>query len=312
MLRPMLSPFETRLSSFGREIHFHAPGLKRYATEEFAPEHPERFAAVSLTGSKCALQCDHCKSSVLEGMRAIPDGQDFFDVAQALAARGNRGLLVSGGMSVDGKVPHLAHIREIARVKRELGQQVIVHTGLVDEEEARQLREAGIDGAFIDVIGADETIREVYHLKKKRVEDFERALSALVSAGLTVVPHIVLGLHHGRMLGEENALEIVSRHSVSALILVILTPIFSTPMRDAVPPEPEVVGGFFERARLELPTTPVYLGCARPGGPHKARTDRFAVDMGLNGIAFPAEGVVAHARSRGLEPKFHEACCSIH
>lgn len=305
-------PFAERLRSFGRRIDFHAPGLKRYATEELEQTTPDRFTAVSLTGSKCALQCDHCKSSVLDGMRAIPRGQSLFEVAQSLAARGGRGLLVSGGMSADGRVPHLEHIESIARVKRELGQKVILHTGLVDDAAARAMKQAGVDGAFIDVIGSDDTIREVYHLKKKTVADFESSLDALCRAGLDVVPHIVLGLHYGRMRGEDEALEIVARHPVSALILVILMPILSTPMRGAEPPSPEAVGAFFGRARLRLPSTPVYLGCARPGGLHKQKTDRLAVDMGLNGIAYPAEGVVGYARERGLEPSFHEACCSIH
>jgi lipoyl synthase len=307
-----LTPFSVRLEHFGRRIDFHAPGLKRYATEELEQTTPDRFTAVSLTGSKCALQCDHCKSSVLEGMRAIPSGQSLFELAQGLAARGGRGLLVSGGMSVEGRVPHLDHLEDIVRVKRELGQKVILHTGLVDRESARAMKAAGVDGAFIDIIGADETIHQVYHLKKKHVADFEDSLAALCEAGLTVVPHIVLGLHYGKMLGEENALEIVARYSVSALILVILMPILSTPMREIEPPPAEEVGGFFARARLRLPATPVYLGCARPGGAHKRMTDRLAVDMGLNGIAYPAEGIVAHARGRGLEPTFHETCCSIH
>jgi uncharacterized radical SAM superfamily protein len=60
-----------------------------------------------------------------------------------------------------------------------------------------------------------------------------------------------------------------------------------------------------------LPETPVMLGCARPLGKIKADIDRAAVDAGLNGIAFPAEGVVAYARERGLRPKFVDACCGV-
>jgi len=36
-----------------------------------------------------------------------------------------------------------------------------------------------------------------------------------------------------------------------------------------------------------------------------------AIDHGLNGIAYPAEGMVAYARQRGLEPSFYEYCCSL-
>ena len=305
-------PFETRLRNFGRRIDFHAPGLKRYATEEFEQANPERFTAVSLTGARCSLQCEHCKASVLQSMRAIPEGGSLFDFAQRLAVGGARGLLVSGGMSADGRVPHGEHLEAIARVRRELGQKVFLHTGLVDVETAQAMKRAGVNGALIDIVGSDETIHRVYHLKRKRVADFEASLAALCEAGLMVMPHIVLGLHYGRMLGEDNALEIVARYPVSTLVLVVLTPIFSTPMRDVEPPTPDEVGRFFGRARLRLPSTPIYLGCARPGGSHKRATDRLAVDMGLNGIAYPAEGVVAYAEHRGLKPAFHEACCSIH
>ena len=39
--------------------------------------------------------------------------------------------------------------------------------------------------------------------------------------------------------------------------------------------------------------------------------DRAAVDHGLNGIAYPADGIVEYARSSGLEPDFYEYCCSL-
>ena len=35
------------------------------------------------------------------------------------------------------------------------------------------------------------------------------------------------------------------------------------------------------------------------------------IDHGLNGIAYPADGAIAYARSRGLEPKLYEYCCSL-
>ena len=60
-----------------------------------------------------------------------------------------------------------------------------------------------------------------------------------------------------------------------------------------------------------MPTTPVMLGCARPLGALKVEIDRLAVDAGLNGIAYPAEGIVAYARDRGLEPTFVNACCGV-
>jgi uncharacterized radical SAM superfamily protein len=41
------------------------------------------------------------------------------------------------------------------------------------------------------------------------------------------------------------------------------------------------------------------------------KIDRAAVDAGLNGIAYPAEGVVDYARKKGLTPEFVNACCGV-
>ena len=57
--------------------------------------------------------------------------------------------------------------------------------------------------------------------------------------------------------------------------------------------------------------TPVMLGCARPLGKTKIDIDRAAVDAGLNGIAYPAEGIIAYARERGYTPKCVDACCGV-
>ena len=90
------------------------------------------------------------------------------------------------------------------------------------------MESAGIDTAMMDVIGAQETITDVYHLDRP-VEDFEATLSALCSTSMEVVPHIVIGLHYGRILGEQAALDIVSRHSIKSLVLVVIMPFYARP-----------------------------------------------------------------------------------
>ena len=104
---------------------------------------------------------------------------------------------------------------------------------------------------------------------------------------------------------------IVSRHRPKLLVVVILMPLTGTAMRAVLPPPVEEIGRFFETARAALPRTPIMLGCARPIGPVKAEIDRRALEAGLDGIAFPAEGIVALARARGLMPRFHDACCGV-
>ena len=88
------------------------------------------------------------------------------------------------------------------------------------------MESAGIDSAMMDVIGAEETIRDVYHLDRP-VEDFEATLAALTATSMEVVPHIVIGLHYGRLRGEGRALEIVARHPIHALVLVVVMPFYA-------------------------------------------------------------------------------------
>jgi hypothetical protein len=89
-------------------------------------------------------------------------------------------------------VPLHEHLEDIARIRRELGLKVLIHTGLADEEVARGLAEARVDGALIDIIGSRETIGRIYHLKACP-EDFEASLSRLVEAGVRTVPHVCMG-----------------------------------------------------------------------------------------------------------------------
>jgi len=192
------------------EIHFYAPGLKRYRTSEYDGQDPGRFVSISVTGAACALQCDHCRSRVLEGMLPA-NGKGLFELARDLAGSGARGILVSGGCDRRGRVPLLPHVADLKRIRSELGMTIRVHPGLPDEETAVALGKVGVDGAMLDVIGAEETIREVYHLEVG-VEEYDAALGRLARHGVPLVPHIILGLHRGRMLGEWEALAMVSRH----------------------------------------------------------------------------------------------------
>ncbi|MDW8325717.1 MAG: hypothetical protein RMK99_04040 [Anaerolineales bacterium] len=294
-----------------REIIFHTPGLRRFKTSEYATQNVERFVSISVTGTACALACEHCKMHVLEGMTALPrfDGS-LFDLCCALAERGARGVLISGGCDRHGRVPLLHHIPDLIRVRRELGLIIRVHPGLPDEETVAGLAEVGVDGAMVDIIGDDATIREVYHLDATTAE-YEAVLERLERHRVPAVPHILIGLHYGQMRGEWKALEMIARHARRFLVLVILMPLNGTPMVAVTPPPVSQIADFFALARRTLPETPVMLGCARPLGRLKAEIDRAAVDAGLDGIAYPAEGIVAYARERGLRPRFVDACCGV-
>ena len=293
-----------------KKMTFYAPGIKRYETEEFAQKTPSHFLPFSVTGNECALGCDHCKGELLRFMRPALTPEKLIGRCQEGLKEGLKGVLISGGCNKLGQVPLERFFDAMGYLKRGLGLKVFVHSGLVDEPQARGLHKAQVDAVLLDVIGSNQTIREVYHLEAT-INDYEASLYNLSRLDVPTMPHIVLGLQYGRLEGEEKALEMVSRHRLKALVPVILTPLLGTPMEGVKPPSLMDVQNFFTEAKSRLPQTPIILGCARPMGQYKQEVDRLAVEAGLDGIAFPSEGIVSYAMSKGKEVSFVESCCGF-
>lgn len=293
----------------GRKIRFYAPGFVHYETPYFSSS-PHAFPSITVTGRRCALGCEHCQGRILETMIPATTPKRLIGVCRKIKERGGVGCLISGGCLPDGSVPLDDFVDAMAEVKRSLGLTVVVHTGLIKEATARRLRGAGIDAALIDVIGSDETIREVYRLDA-RVGDYDRSLRALYEAGIPTVPHVLVGLYYGRLKGELRSLEMIAKYRPAAVIVIALIPIEGTPMGRVEPPSPEDVSRVLVAARFMMPgETPIVLGCARPRGEHRARTDRLAVRGGVNAIAFPSVEAIRLAEEMGLETSFSPLCCS--
>jgi uncharacterized radical SAM superfamily protein len=294
-----------------RRINFYTPTFKAYATSELAGCGKSAWPAVSITGGECKLACDHCKAKILEPMIPARTPDALWRVVNEQIESGAQGMLLTGGSNHRDEVEYDAFYPVIRRIKDVFPEfRIAMHTALVDRDIAQRMEASGIDAAMMDVIGAQDTISQVYHLKRG-VDDFERSLEHLTQTSLKVVPHIVIGLHYGRMLGEWRALEIVARHRPDALVLVVVMPFYAPANRPFVTPDACQVGRFFMDAREALPDIPLLLGCARPAGGVKAQLDSYAVMAGLNGIAHPADGMVELAVRLGREVRVTPACCSI-
>ncbi len=295
----------------GRAIRFSTPTFKSYSSCELSGCGKNSFPAFSVSAAGCALMCDHCQAKILEPMiPATSPGMLERKVREMVASQDLGGFLLSGGSNRSNEIRYERYYPALERLKREFPRlRIAIHSALLDESRARAMESAGVDTVMMDVIGAGETIREVYHLDRP-VEDFEATLAALCATRMEVVPHIVIGLHYGRILGEPRALDIVSRHRVHSLVLVVIMPFYAKPGTFATPGTGDV-GRIFIEARRRIPDREVLLGCARPPGMHRRVTDAYAVMAGLDGIAFPADGALAVAEAIGRPAAQEHACCSI-
>lgn len=299
---------EASWHNFGKRIRFYAPSFLRYENRFYnAPS--LAFSSISITGNTCGLGCKHCQGQVLETMIPAQTPLELLATCKELYTKGCRGVLISGGCLQNGSIPFEPFIETISRIKREMGFTIIIHTGIIKIGIAKKLAQAGVDAALIDVIGSDKTIKDIYRLNIT-TKDYEDSLEALEESGMAVIPHVVVGLQYGRLLGESEALDMISRHRPNGVVVIALIPIKGTPMENSPVPEPTDIAFILAEAKLKMPKIPVALGCMRPTGKHRVLTDVMAVDAGVNGIAFPAEEAIHHAEKLGLNVSFSPFCCS--
>ena len=293
---------ETR-ANHGTELTFYLPGMIRHESLR------GRYPAISLTGSQCELQCEHCKGRLLDPMIQVTEPDDLLKTAVYLEKRGAHGLLLSGGSDREGRLPWTKYVDAIRETAETTGLFLSAHVGFPDLETCRQLKTSGVRQALLDVMGDEETASEIYHLKGLRtVRD---ALESISQSGLQLAPHIVAGLHYGRMKGEEEALQMLSRHHPAVLVVVVLTGLKGTPMAGITPPSPLEVARLIAKARLLMPHLPISLGCERPRNKEGMELEKLALRAGITRMAVWSEEAIEEASGLGLRPRFQPTCCSV-
>ncbi len=269
-----------------------------------------KYRAISITGDRCQLDCEHCKGSLLKTMPPAPDPDLLLRLGLEAAARGDFGLLVTGGCDAQGRLPWKDYLPAIRSLKARTNLTITVHSGQVDRETAAALKESGVDQALVDVIGDDATARDVYHLNDG-VSSIRKTMDSLASVGLEIVPHVLYGLYYGLERGENAALDILNEFPIKKYVVVVVVPKKGTGMAGIATPAPDRVAAFLARARLQLPDVKVSLGCAKPRGGYSRVLDVLAVKAGINSLALPSDPALEEAQTRGLEVVHKETCCSL-
>lgn len=266
------------------------------------------FPAVSMTGSRCELQCDHCRGHYLRGMTDASRPGSLPEVAADLKKAGAVGILLSGGCDRQGKLPVLDRVEEVRSV-RHLGLRVNLHTGLLEGEDAQRLVGVAADCYSVDIVQDRTAIREVLHLKVGP-EAYRETLTALFSARAgRVVPHICVGLGGEDVEGEMASIDLVSGFPIAALVLLWRLPTPGTPMRSMRNVSQD---SFLRVVRHALKTLdrPVLLGCMRPRGMFDLEVE--AVHLGVAGLASPAAETLRRLELEGYEVVRSGLCCALH
>jgi hypothetical protein len=275
--------WEVRQRNFLPHIHFY---------------YPHNTLAVSVTGTHCELNCAHCGGHYLKNMRSLDDA--------AATPSSASSCLISGGCTVDGKVPFIEHLEKLQHMKH--GRKYNMHVGLLDDTEIDALTEVA-DCVSFDFIGADATITEVLGLSRT-VEDYADCYRKLRSR-VKVIPHVCIGLHGGSIRGEYRALEMLAELGAETITFIVFMPTRGSRFADCAPPLLDETVAILSHARSLFPKLPIHLGCMRPGGRYRNELDQWAVKTGINGIVNPTPAAAALAQQMGLFVQRGEECCSL-
>ncbi len=224
------------------------------------------------------------------------------------------GILISGGFDSRGRLPLDERILpEIKEVKDKYGREIkiLMHLGFTDKEMAKSLYECGIDGTLVNVFSDRHSIEEIYNLKNCSPDMFYENIRLLKEAGLSVSPHLIIGLGESSLSGEYRSVKEIAGSGADTCVFVIAKKLSKQDRFEHPKVRPSEVIALFEYAKSIMPQIPITLGCARPHGLEFEKMEIELLRLGIDVIAFPSERTLDYAKDNNYRFHFEEQCCAF-
>ena len=270
---------------------------------------PQSTESLSATGVECNLDCAHCGGHYLQHMTPVKQLVERLEEQQGRDLS-TKSWLISGGCDVMAGV-HLPS-QDILQLLSRRGY-LNFHVGLARPEHLQKASEFA-DSVCIDMIGSNETIRQVMGLDHS-VEDYFQVFDELrETLQVPVIPHIVVGLHGGKLRGEFRLLEELSCREVEAVEFLILRPTPNTEFAQVSPPDLDDVAEVFITGRDLLPEAELGLGCMRPSGRYREAVDLLAAACDFDVLVQPTSSVrsVIGEFQDQVEVWWGDQCCALY
>lgn len=242
--------------------------------------YPEKTHVVSVTGTKCDLNCKHCNGIFLKHMFPV-DSQ-----------HNKKSVLVSGGFNHKGELPlTIEHLEKLKEYK------LNIHSGLVDEKKAKLI------GKYAEVVSFDfpasnKVIKDVYGLNKT-MNDYIKSYKLLKIHCNNIVPHLCIGLGGNEL----KAIQLLGNIGFDEIVFLVLIP---NKNFENVPIEHVV--RLVKKTKKLYPNKKISLGCMRPGGKYRRELDIKVLPY-VNKIVKPASNAVRFAAENKYKIIEKDECC---
>jgi len=302
-----------------KEIIFAVPGSKTFISDYYKNTLGS-FLNISITGEKCELNCPHCKTHLLKGMDFLTSSAMLENFIYGKLKTGKlKGFLISGGFDKNGKLPLRDYLGTLKKIKSNYPYlKIYAHAGFVDFTEAAEIKDSGIDGVLANVISSSNAIKTVYNLPHASPQDYFVTLENLKKAGNKIAPHIIIGLDHGKIESEYDAVRLVSKIGVDSLVFVVLKKLTKEINLADMKTDFLKSKGTYEKeivtlisfARNLMPDVTITFGCAKPMTNKRGQLEIDLLNVGINVIAFPASESINYVISNKIPFRFEETCCA--
>jgi biotin synthase len=245
------------------ELVFRAASVHRQYHD---PQDIQRCVLLSIKTGGCPEDCRYCSQSARYQTRveATPllDVEEVVTKArQARELGATRFCMGAAWRGVkDGQA--FDQVLEMVRAVRSMGMEACVTLGMLTEEQAQRLKEAGLTAYNHNL----DTSRAFYGnvVQTRTYDDRLRTIAAVQKAGIAVCCGGILGMGESvedrlNLLAELAALEVPPE----SIPINCLVPIRGTPLGDAAPVEPLELVRLIATTRIAFPKARVRLSAGR-------------------------------------------------
>src|SRR6516162_1419971 len=234
--------------------------------EQHDPADVQRCALLSIKTGGCPEDCGYCSQSAhfrtgvkAEPLMSVEEVRARAERARALGA--TRFCMGAAWREVkDG--PQFESVLEMVRVVRGLGMEACVTLGMLDDEQARRLAEAGLTAYNHNL----DTSRRHYPnvITTRTYDDRLETLRAVQRAGISVCCGGILGMGET----EEDRLSLLAELAAldpppESIPINCRMPIPGTPLENAAPVDSLQLVRLIATARLAFPQARVRLSAGR-------------------------------------------------
>ncbi|CAH0493314.1 hypothetical protein KXD40_008826 [Peronospora effusa] len=234
----------------------------------FDPTEVQQCTLLSIKTGGCTEDCKYCSQSSHHKTFVKPEPtkkvQEVVEMARRAKAAGSTRFCMGSAWREVGKKNAFRHILDMVRQVKDMDLEVCCTLGMLTEEQAVQLKEAGLSAYNHNL----DTSREHYAkvITTRTYDDRLKTIENVRKAGISVCCGGILGLGEEKIdrIGLLHTLATMDEHPesvpVNALVSVEGTPLFD---EDIAPVTASDMARVIATARILMPKTMVRLSAGR-------------------------------------------------